>query len=193
MKLCFKINDKRISSLHTDFLLCCCCLAIKALTIKNGCQEENVTFNIQTEKASMEIDCTVITGGGTRGNRNYLDYLEVSRVWGKGKCTFSFFLFSFYDCTCSIWKFLGQGPTEAAAATYASACSNARSLTHWARPGIKPKCSQTQHQVLNLLSHRQLPELHFLKWNYNSHTMLYEFRGYNIVTLLHVRNDHLII
>ena len=30
---------------------------------------------------------------------------------------------------------------------------NARSLTHWARPGIKPTCLQRQHQVLNLLRH----------------------------------------
>ena len=36
--------------------------------------------------------------------------------------------------------------------TYASACSNARSLTHWGGQGIEPTASQ-RHQVLNPLSH----------------------------------------
>uniref|UniRef100_A0A480S7G1 Adhesion G protein-coupled receptor E3 isoform 1 n=1 Tax=Sus scrofa TaxID=9823 RepID=A0A480S7G1_PIG len=55
-------------------------MAIKALTIKNGCQEENVTFNIQTEKASMEIDCTVITGGGTRGAVVFISYDSIGPI-----------------------------------------------------------------------------------------------------------------
>ena len=36
--------------------------------------------------------------------------------------------------------------------TYSTACSNAGSLTHWARQGIKHTPSE-RHQVLNLLSH----------------------------------------
>ena len=41
---------------------------------------------------------------------------------------------------------------QAASVTYATACSNTRSLTHWVRPGIKPASSQ-RHLVLNLLNH----------------------------------------
>ena len=41
----------------------------------------------------------------------------------------------------------------AAPVTYTAACSNARFLTHWARPGIEPTSSGRQCQVLNLLSH----------------------------------------
>ena len=37
--------------------------------------------------------------------------------------------------------------------TYAAACGNAGSLTHWVRPEIQPTSSQRQHWVLNLLSH----------------------------------------
>ncbi|XP_047633257.1 adhesion G protein-coupled receptor E3-like isoform X2 [Phacochoerus africanus] len=55
-------------------------MAIKALTIKNGCQEENVTFNIQTEKASMDIDCTVITGGKTRGAVVFISYDSIGPI-----------------------------------------------------------------------------------------------------------------
>ena len=62
----------------------------------------------------------------------------------------TFFFFSFYGCTCSTWKFLGyrsnqscscrptaqphQHLIQAASATYAAACRNAGSLTHWGRP-----------------------------------------------------------
>ena len=39
-------------------------------------------------------------------------------------------------------------------ATYAAACSNIRSLTHRARPGIEPSSSQTLWQAINPLSHK---------------------------------------
>ena len=39
-----------------------------------------------------------------------------------------------------------------ASATYAALCSITRSLTHWARPGIKPTYWQRLCQVLNSLS-----------------------------------------
>ena len=64
------------------------------------------------------------------------------------------FFFLFKGCTCSIWKFQGWGsnqscscrPTpqpqqcriQAASTTYTTIHSNARSLTHWMRPGIQP-------------------------------------------------------
>ena len=46
-----------------------------------------------------------------------------------------------------------SGQIGAASATYIKVCSNTASLTPWARAGIKPKSSQRQHWVLNLLSH----------------------------------------
>ena len=52
--------------------------------------------------------------------------------------------FFFKGRICSIWKFPGQ-------TNWSCRCSNIRSLTHWARPGIKPSSSQRQYQVLNLL------------------------------------------
>ena len=39
----------------------------------------------------------------------------------------------------------------------AAACGNERSLTHWARPGIKPTSSWRLCRVLNLLSHNGNP------------------------------------
>ena len=42
---------------------------------------------------------------------------------------------------------------QAASATYAAACGNSGSLTHWARPGIDPASSWTLCQIPNLLSH----------------------------------------
>ena len=46
-----------------------------------------------------------------------------------------------------------QHQIQATSTTYATACSNARSLTHWARPGIESTSSQRQRCILNLLSH----------------------------------------
>ena len=43
----------------------------------------------------------------------------------------------------------------AAPVTYAKACDNAGSLTHWERPGIKLSSSLGQHRVLNLLNHNR--------------------------------------
>ena len=42
---------------------------------------------------------------------------------------------------------------QVASATYSTACSYVRSLTHWARPGIGPTFSRTLCWVLNPLSH----------------------------------------
>ena len=48
-----------------------------------------------------------------------------------------------------------QHQLQATSATYTTACSNARSLTHWVRPGIDPTFSGTLWQVLNMLSHNK--------------------------------------
>ena len=92
-----------------------------------------------------------------------------------------FFLFSFYSCTCVMWKFpgaagrgvrkleihLGHMPQQhsiwVASTTYAAACGNTRSLTQWAKPGIKPASSQTLYRDLNTLSHSENPTSDFLK------------------------------
>ena len=44
---------------------------------------------------------------------------------------------------------------QVASPTCHTACGNARSLTHWARPGIEPTSSLSLHQFLNLLSHNR--------------------------------------
>ena len=78
----------------------------------------------------------------------------------------------FYFLTSSIWKFLGSGsnwscscwPTPqlqqfwiwAASAACAPVCGNARSLTHWVKPGMEPTSSWTLCWVLNLLSHNRI-------------------------------------
>ena len=70
---------------------------------------------------------------------------------------FSFFFWSFYGLTCGIWNFPGQGSIQSCScwptpqpqqhqfwatfATYTAVCSNARSLTHWGRPGMEPTSS----------------------------------------------------
>ena len=41
----------------------------------------------------------------------------------------------------------------AASVTYTEVCGNTRSLSHWARPGIKPISSQRQCHILNPWSH----------------------------------------
>ena len=46
-----------------------------------------------------------------------------------------------------------QHQVQATYVTYAAACSNTSSLTHWARPGMKPTSSWTLCQVLNPRSH----------------------------------------
>ena len=88
---------------------------------------------------------------------------------------FFFFFFSFYWHTCGKWKSPGHGskwscscrPTpqpepqpqqcqiRATSSTYITAHSNPGSLTHWARPGIKPISSQTLCQILKPLSHNR--------------------------------------
>ena len=102
-----------------------------------------------------------------------------------------FFLYSFYSCTCSIWKFSGwksnwscscppmlqpwQHWIQAASVTYTAAAGNAGSLTHWVRPGIEPICSQTLCQVLNRLSHYGNSLKNFLNASYSANLLLNSF------------------
>ena len=91
------------------------------------------------------------------------------KTWS-GKCWIFFFPFSFNSCICGTWKFLGQGSSWScsycvhqkpqqhqipeASLTYTKSRSNIWSLIYWVRPGIKPRSSQRQIWVLNLLSHK---------------------------------------
>ena len=54
---------------------------------------------------------------------------------------------------------------QAASATYTTAHDNARSLTHWARPGIEPETSWTLCQVLNLMSHTRNSLGRIFRWS----------------------------
>ena len=78
-----------------------------------------------------------------------------------------FFFCLFNDAPAAYGSSQGRGQVGAAVAVYIqpwyhrfgatsaayTACSNARSLTHWARPGIEPAASQRLCQVLYLMSH----------------------------------------
>ncbi|KAM9730938.1 adhesion G protein-coupled receptor E3-like isoform 2-T2 [Dama dama] len=55
-------------------------MVIKALTIKNSCKTENETVKLQTEEASMDIDCTVVTGGGTGGAVVFISYKSLGSI-----------------------------------------------------------------------------------------------------------------
>ena len=57
---------------------------------------------------------------------------------------FIFYLFFlFFSCTCGIWKFPGQGLNLNCSCDLHQSCSNTRSLTYHARPGIEPMPPQT--------------------------------------------------
>ncbi|KAB1260089.1 Adhesion G protein-coupled receptor E3 [Camelus dromedarius] len=52
-------------------------VVIKTLTIKNGCRTENEMFKLKTEKESMDIACTSITGGGMEGAVAFISYKSI--------------------------------------------------------------------------------------------------------------------
>ena len=54
---------------------------------------------------------------------------------------FSFPFLSFQGRTCCVWRFPGWGRIGAVAASLRHSHSNAKSLTHWSRPGIEPATS----------------------------------------------------
>ena len=60
-------------------------------------------------------------------------------------------LVSNLGCSCWLWPQPQQGRIQATSVTCATACSNARSLTHWVRPGTHILMDSSR--VLNLLSH----------------------------------------
>ena len=65
---------------------------------------------------------------------------------------FCLFCFSFFNCTCGIWKFSGQGQIQATDVAYAKAAAMPDPLTHCTRPGIKSAPLQQlklHSQVLN--------------------------------------------
>ena len=60
-----------------------------------------------------------------------------------------------WSCSCRSVPQPQQHQIGAASVTYTAACSNARSLIHWARPGIRLTSSWRLCWVLNLLSYRR--------------------------------------
>ena len=57
-------------------------------------------------------------------------YTDVTGTPKRGVCFLNtFFLFSFYGCTCGIWKFPGWGRIGAAAASLCHSYGNTRSET----------------------------------------------------------------
>ena len=85
--------------------------------------------------------------------RHHLQHMRVPRLGVQSELQ----LQAYATATqCWIW---------AASATHAAACSNARSLTHWMRPGIELTSSQWLCRVLNPLNHnRNSLSLHFLNF-----------------------------
>ena len=90
-----------------------------------------------------------------------------------------------------------QCKIRATSATYATACSNIRSLTHWRKSGIKCLSSRTLCWVINPLSHNgnalvsyfwtlvigiyifneKALEKHFTRNKVKRHSFIYEFDG----------------
>ena len=68
---------------------------------------------------------------------------------------------------------------QAPSMTYTEACSNAGSLTHWARPGIGPATSWTRCQILNHWATMETPTFYF-SWN----TLLYKLKTLHFYTYL---------
>ena len=79
---------------------------------------------------------------------NVFDFSETSSRSGDDNNSFFFLLFS---CTHDLWMFWGQKSNPSHSCNLCHSRGNTRSLTHWARPGIKPASSKTLCQVLNLL------------------------------------------
>ena len=63
-----------------------------------------------------------------------------------------FFLSFLYGHTHSIWEALGQGLNSSQSCNLHCSCSNARSLTHCARPG-NPRPSTETNRIINLRRH----------------------------------------
>ena len=76
-----------------------------------------------------------------------------------------------------------QHRVSTTSATYAAACSNALSLTHWAKPGIEPMSSWTLYQVFKPLSHNR-NSLRGYSWlqpdNRNSKHYCYQVDGFGV-------------
>ena len=71
----------------------------------------------------------------------HLHHTEVPGAWGQ------------MELQLPTYTTVMQHQIQAASATHATACCNARSLTHWMRPGIQPTSLRTLCCVLNPLSH----------------------------------------
>ena len=80
---------------------------------------------------------------------------------------------------------------SATSVTYTAACSNARSLTHWARPGIQPASSQTLCWVLNLLSYNRSSPI-FIYYQQPERLLYWDTNRSKKLTII-VANNYMII
>jgi len=112
---------------------------------------------------AKHLCCAEVAKDTSRGFHSFQKDPPGEMLWTDSPASFSrspyifFFFLSFWGCTRSTCKFPGQGSNRscrchstpqpqqhqirATSATYTTAHSNARSLTHGARPGIEPASS----------------------------------------------------
>ena len=76
-----------------------------------------------------------------------------------------------WSCNCQPTSQPQQRRIWAASVTYATACSNERSLTNWARPGIEPSFSWILVRFLNYWATTGTPEKYFLHFEELSYTI----------------------
>ncbi|XP_023396226.2 adhesion G protein-coupled receptor E3-like isoform X3 [Loxodonta africana] len=55
-------------------------IAIETLTLKRGCKEEGETFELKAKGNSMDIDCSIITEGGTGGAVAFISYDYIGSI-----------------------------------------------------------------------------------------------------------------
>ena len=112
---------------------------------------ENLDLDRRTSKTQRKKHRQLITSA--LAPKPVYTLFPLSTTQGYHSVIYSFFFFSFYSHTCRIWKFPGYGsdqsyscrPTPqpqqhqiwATSVTYATACGNTRSLTHWVRSWVK--------------------------------------------------------
>ena len=86
-------------------------------------------------------------------------------------CVSRYLSFDFYDCTNGIWKFPGQGSNPTWSCNLCHSYSNAKSLNHCAKLGMKPSNPQWPE-----------PQQIFFLLKYIWFTMLCQFLLYSKVT-----------
>ena len=79
---------------------------------------------------------------------------------------FFFFSFFFFFCRPVVFGVLGQGSDLSHSCGQHHTCGNARSLTHCARPGIKPASQPCEEATNPIVPQRKLPPSYFYVQSY---------------------------